>query len=42
MKKFEELTFSDHYMFEKVLQNKTECILQKGKRRPKGYGRDLS
>ena len=25
MKKFEELTFSDHYMFEKVLQNKDIC-----------------
>ena len=25
MKKFEDLTFADHYMFEKVLQNKEIC-----------------
>ena len=25
MKKFQDLTFSDHYMFEKVLQNKDIC-----------------
>ena len=25
MKKFEDLTFTDHYMFEKVLQNKDIC-----------------
>ena len=25
MKKFDDLTFSDHYMFEKVLQNKEIC-----------------
>jgi hypothetical protein len=25
MKKFQDLTFADHYMFEKVLQNKDIC-----------------